>query len=143
MIVKHKIPDTQINQTDKFPNSPNNNSRNNSTSSFQINSNFTPIFNNQYSNLNTISIRTNQQSIIFLTEKFGIEPKKIVCKFCGEHIRTRTQKSTNIKAVLTAMWTLYIGFVLIQICKGKPVSCEDCVHICPNCGHEIGKYHAM
>ena len=75
--------------------------------------------------------------------KLGIESKRMVCPFCEETIDTETDRSTNIKALLTAIGTCYCGFALIQKCKGKPVDCNDCEHSCPNCGHMIGKYYAM
>ena len=75
--------------------------------------------------------------------KVGLEPKNMICPFCEERIQTQIETSTNIKALCTAIATLYIGFFLIQTCKSKPVSCDDCEHTCPNCGQIIGKYYAM
>ena len=90
---------------------------------------------------NKLSVRPNR--VIIDPIKLELEPKTISCPFCEEVINTKIEKSTNIKALLIAIGTLYIGFVLIQTCRGKVVSWEDCVHSCPNCGHMIGKYYAM
>ena len=73
----------------------------------------------------------------------GLEPKKMTCPFCEEVIETNIEKSTNMKALITAIATLYIGFVMIQTCRGKAVGWEDCQHSCPKCNQTIGNYRAM
>ena len=73
----------------------------------------------------------------------GLEPKIMNCPFCGKKITTNIKKSTNMKALLTAIGTLYIGFVMIQTCRGKAVGWEDCQHSCPECNETIGNYRAM
>ena len=73
----------------------------------------------------------------------GLESKKITCPFCEEEIDTVVEKSTNMKALITAIATLYIGFVMIQTCRGKAVGWEDCQHSCPKCNRTIGNYRAM
>ena len=103
-------------------------------------------FNNYITqNTNTEYSNTNKKRVLtgFNSLKLGIESKRIECPFCGENIKTEIHKSTNIKALLTAIGTFYIGFVLIQTCKDKPINCKDCEHTCPNCGHIVGKYYAM
>ena len=102
-----------------------------------FNSPFNRSFNTQYSN--TIK----KKRVLTGFNSLGIESKRIQCPFCEENIKTEIHKSTNIKAVLIAIGTFYIGFVLIQTCKNKPISCKDCEHTCPNCGHIVGKYYAM
>ena len=113
----------------------------------QINQTVAPVINNNP----TIIVPENKPPVIeiktkrtiFGPIKLGLEPQSLKCPFCEETITTQIEKSTNIKALLTAIGTLFIGFVLIQICKNKPVGCKDCEHTCPNCGHIIGKYYAM
>ena len=106
---------------------------------------FSPVFAPQISQ--PIEVERKEKTITNRTitglVKLELEPKTISCPFCEEEINTKIKKSTNIKALLIAIGTLYIGFVLIQTCRGKAVSCKDCEHSCPNCGHLIGKYHAM
>jgi hypothetical protein len=73
----------------------------------------------------------------------GLESKKITCPFCEEEIDTVVEKSTNMKALITAIATLYIGFVMIQTCRGKAVGWEDCQHSCPKCNKTIGYSRTM
>ena len=65
------------------------------------------------------------------------------CPFCDESIQTGTKTSINMKALLPAIGTFYIGFVIMQACKNKEISCLDYEHSCPNCGNVIGTYYAM
>lgn len=75
--------------------------------------------------------------------KWGLESKRVACPNCEQLIDTEIEKSMNMKAVCMAIGTLYVGFALIQMCKNKPISCEDCQHSCPKCGILIGAYYAM
>ena len=75
--------------------------------------------------------------------KLGLEPKEMNCPFCEEKIETLTKKTINKKALFIAIGTVYIGLVLIQICKNKSISCEDCEHSCPCCRRKIGQYTAL
>ena len=130
----------QINQPNLSPNK-NNTPKFNLNFNHQLNPNF-----NANITLNTITQYSNTNTPVATRSgdaKVGLEPKRIKCPFCLENTRTEIHKSTNIKAFLIAIGTFYIGFVLIQTCKNKIVSCKDCEHTCPNCGHLIGKYFAM
>ena len=89
------------------------------------------------------SVKIKPKRTITGPVNLGLEPKTISCPFCEEEINTKIEKSTNIKALLIAIGTLYIDFILIQTCRVKAVSCKDCEHSCPNCGHVIGMYRAM
>lgn len=73
----------------------------------------------------------------------ALVPVRMICPFCGQNIDTQTKTSTNMKALCTAIGTLYVGFVCLQTCKKKEVSCDDCEHFCPSCGQLIGMYYAM
>ena len=148
----------QTNQPNIFPNI-NNSPQYNQNYNPQFNPQFNPTFNPTinptinpvFENKPTIIVQENvppkieikTKRTIFGPIKLGLEPQSLKCPFCEETITTQIEKSTNIKALLTAIGTLFIGFVLIQICKNKPVGCKDCEHTCPNCGHIIGKYYAM
>ena len=89
------------------------------------------------------SVKTKTKRTITGPVNLGLEPKKIACPFCEEEIDTVVEKSTNMKALITAIATLYIGFVMIQTCRGKAVGWEDCQHSCPKCNKTIGYYRAM
>jgi hypothetical protein len=89
------------------------------------------------------SVKTKTKRTITGPVNLGLEPKKITCPFCEEEIDTVVEKSTNMKALITAIATLYIGFVMIQTCRGKAVGWEDCQHSCPKCNKTIGYYRAM
>lgn len=65
------------------------------------------------------------------------------CPNCSANITTRTEKSTNMKALLVAIGTCYCGYALMQICNDKNTSISDCEHFCPNCGKLIGVYYAL
>ena len=148
----------QTNQPNIFPNI-NNYPQYNQNHNPQFNPQFKPIFNPTinptinpvFENKPTIIIQEKEPPkieiktlrTIFGPIKLGLEPQSLKCPFCEETITTQIEKSTNIKALLTAIGTLFIGFVLIQMCKNKPVGCKDCEHTCPSCGHIIGKYYAM
>jgi len=88
-------------------------------------------------------IQINQTRTFTGPLKLGLESKRINCPHCNQEIDTQIETSMNMKALITAIATLYIGYVLIQICKNKEVTCVDCEHSCPNCKHIIGKYLAM
>ena len=114
----------------------------------QFSQNFNPIINNNPSikvevknDLPKIEVKTKRT--ISRPVKFGLESKKMNCPFCDEPIQTGTKTSMNMKALLTAIGTFYIGFVIMQACKNKEISCLDCEHSCPNCGNVIGTYYAM
>ena len=129
------------------PNTPNNNNAINPNFNPQIN----PIINNTPQIQPTITIQTAptiketevQKVYSFVDVKFGTESKKMRCTRCKELIMTKTEKSLNLKAVCTAIWTLYLGYFLMQVCKNKDYSCDNCEHSCPNCGEVIGTYYAM
>ena len=89
------------------------------------------------------SVKTKTKRTITGPVNLGLEPKKMTCPFCEEEIDTVVEKSTNMKALITAIATLYIGFVMIQTCRGKAVGWEDCQHSCPKCNKTIGYYRAM
>ena len=89
------------------------------------------------------SVKTKTKRTITGPVNLGLESKKMTCPFCEEVITTNVEKSTNMKALLTAIATLYIGFVMIQTCRGKAVGWEDCQHSCPKCNQTIGNYRAM
>ena len=89
------------------------------------------------------SVKTKTKRTITGPVNLGLESKKMTCPFCEEVIDTVVEKSTNMKALITAIATLYIGFVMIQTCRGKAVGWEDCQHSCPKCNQTIGNYRAM
>lgn len=127
---------------------PNNNPQFSQNFNPQFNPNFNPIINNNPSikvevknDLPKIEVKTKRT--ISRPVKFGLESKKMNCPFCDEPIQTGTKTSMNMKALLTAIGTFYIGFVIMQACKNKEISCLDCEHSCPNCGNVIGTYYAM
>ena len=72
----------------------------------------------------------------------GRDPEVMTCPYCEEPITTLTKNNINTTALLVAIFTGYIGMVLVQMCKGKSIGCEDCEHSCPNCRRKIGKYNA-
>ena len=121
-------------------NNPNINPQNNQNinSNIVVNQNIIVNQDKKPTNITVKTIRTLTGPV-----KVGLEPERMECPFCQEKIETQTKRSTNIKALLTAIGTLYIGFYLIQTCKGKPVSFDDCEHSCPNCRQIIGKYYSM
>ena len=148
----------QTNQPNIFPNinnypqyNQNHNPQNNPQNNNQFNPTFNPTINPVFENKPTIIVQEKEprkieiktRRTIFGPIKLGLEPQSLKCPFCEETITTQIEKSTNIKALLTAIGTLFIGFVLIQMCKNKPVGCKDCEHTCPSCGHIIGRYYAM
>lgn len=150
------IPQTnQPNIVPNINNTPQNiqnfNPQNNPQNNNQFNPTFNPTINPVFENKPTIIIQQKEQPKIEIKTtrtfigpiKVGLEPKRMICPHCGADMTTQTSRSTNIKALATAIATLYIGFYLIQTCKSKPVSCDDCEHTCPECGHIIGKYYAM
>ena len=65
------------------------------------------------------------------------------CPNCNEEITTRVEKSTNIKALCTAIWTCYCGFACLQAFRKKPISFQDVKHLCPKCGYNFGSYYVM
>ena len=148
----------QTNQPNIFP-YINNYPQYNQNHNPQFNPQFKPIFNPTinptinpvFQNSPTIIVQQNEpQKVEIKTTrtfrgpvKVGLDPQKMKCPFCEAEIMTQTSRSTNIKALATAIATLYIGFYLIQTCKSKPVSCDDCEHTCPECTQIIGKYYAM
>ena len=77
-------------------------------------------------------IQINQTRTFTGPLKLGLESKRINCPHCNQEIDTQIETSMNMKALITAIATLYIGYVLIQICKNKEVTCVDCEHSCPN-----------
>lgn len=87
-----------------------------------------------------VEIKTKRS---FINVDFGPESKRMVCPHCDELIDTKTKISMNMKALLTAIATCYIGFVVMQACNKKAISFDDCEHTCPNCGITIGTYYAM
>ena len=144
----------QTNQPNIFPyinNYPQYNQNHNPQFNPQFKPIFNPTINPVFENKPTIIIQQKETPKIEVKTtrtligpvKVGLEPKRMICPFCGVDMTTQTSRSTNIKALATAIATLYIGFYLIQTCKSKPVSCDDCEHTCPGCGHIIGKYYAM
>ena len=150
------IPQTnQPNIVPNINNTPQNiqnfNPQNNPQNNNQFNPTFNPTINPVFENKPTIIIQQKETPKIEVKTtrtligpvKVGLEPKRMICPFCGVDMTTQTSRSTNIKALATAIATLYIGFYFIQTCKSKPVSCDDCEHTCPGCGHIIGKYYAM
>ena len=140
------IPQTnQPNLVSNINNSPQFNPQFNPLYNPQNNTTTSPSYtNNINTNISFFNNITVKPSIsIFGPVRVGLEPKKMNCPFCEEKIETQIETSTNIKALLISIGTLFIGYFLIQICKNKSVSCKDCEHTCPSCGHIIGRYYAM
>ena len=79
----------------------------------------------------------------FIPLDLGLDPETITCPHCEETITTDTKKIMNMKALLIAIGTFYVGLVLTQVIKGKSIGCEDCEHTCPLCKRKIGKYNAL
>ena len=75
--------------------------------------------------------------------KFSPESIRMECPHCRESISTNVEKVLNIKAILTAIGTCFVGFVCFQICNNKKIGFHDYIHSCPNCGDEIGAYISM
>ena len=128
-------------------NPTNTNNPNNTVSinpSFQANPNITqnPVINNNI-DIKQPEIKIKKQKTHLGPTEFGLESVTMTCHNCEESVMTRIVKTTNIKAVLTAIGTLYIGLVCIQICNNKSIGCEDCEHYCPLCGFKLGRYYAM
>ena len=71
------------------------------------------------------------------------EPEIMICPFCNEKIETQVTTSINMKSILVAIVSCYVGLALFQICNKKKVGCQDAEHKCPNCGYKIGCYYAM
>ena len=88
-------------------------------------------------------IEIKKKRTIVPNVKLGLKPKNMICPFCEEHIVTETETSMNMKAFCTAIGTFYIGFVMMQACNNKEISCQDCEHSCPLCHNIIGTYYAM
>ncbi len=75
--------------------------------------------------------------------KFNPESITTDCPFCGKTINTDVKKTFNIKAILTAIGTCFIGFACLQVCNNKKISCHDSIHTCPKCKGNIGTYHVI
>ncbi len=75
--------------------------------------------------------------------KLDQESINMTCPFCKKPILTKVEKQFNIKAILTAIGTCFVGFVCLQICNNKTIGCQDSVHICPKCNKKIGEYYIM
>ena len=84
-----------------------------------------------------------RDTFIGLDIKFTSNPERMSCPHCSANITTRTEKSTNMKALLVAIGTCYFGYALMQICNDKDTSISDCKHFYPNCGKLIGVYYAL
>ena len=84
-----------------------------------------------------------QRTIMRAPIKVGTQPLTMQCPFCNEKIQTRINKTTNMKALLTAIGLCYCGFAGMQACNNKEVGCDDCEHECPSCGYKVGNYYAM
>ena len=141
-VINLNAPQTsQPNLLPNINNSPQYNPQNNQNinSNIVVNQNIIVNQDKKPTNITVKTIRTLTGRPV----KVGLEPERMECPFCQEKIETQTKRSTNIKALLTAIGTLYIGFYLIQTCKGKPVSFDDCEHSCPKCGNIIGTYYAV
>lgn len=108
-----------------------------------------PIYNQ---NINpTVIINQKQPDVVikttktFISEpiKFGPESMSTSCPFCKEVNPTVVKKNYNIKAILTAIGTCFVGFACLQICNNKEIGCQDSIHTCPKCNHNLGTYYIM
>ena len=116
--------------------------------SIQANPNMNQVFN---PNINVVINQTgntkeNNTGPITVYEpppKLDQESINMTCPFCKKPILTKVEKQFNIKAILTAIGTCFVGFVCLQICNNKTIGCQDSVHICPECNNKIGEYYIM
>ena len=70
---------------------------------------------------------------------YGTTPKRVLCQFCGADVSTRTVREVGLCTHLSALGLCFIGCwpcAPLPYCMPETM---DSVHICPNCGHVLGR----
>jgi len=88
-------------------------------------------------------LEIRQNTIIRSPIKCGTESITMDFPFCKNPIHTKITETINIKALCACIWLCYCGYLCLQKFRNKEDGCNDCLHICPNCGYKIGNYIAM
>jgi len=89
------------------------------------------------------TIVTNQRVPgVMLCNRFGLSPVSTTCTFCGSMVTTQVQETCNCEACCLCCMTGFLIYAIIQCCNGKDLCCCDAIHICPNCGRQLGTYYA-
>jgi len=99
-------------------------------------------FNGQSGNLATGGNLNNlpQATLVGVVQTvgFGSEPARVICQFCGADVVTAVKVTPSVTSHLWALGLCVFG---CWPCCFVPYFVNDClthIHICPNCGHEIG-----
>ena len=88
-------------------------------------------------------VKEKPKRVIRAPIKLSPESITTVCPFCEETINTVVEKNYNIKAILTAIGTCFVGFACLQACNNKKIGFHDSIHSCPNCKGNIGTYNVI
>ena len=88
------------------------------------------------------AIIVNQNQPLLGAPVFSVSPVLMVCPFCQQQITTRVVTNCNIGALCLFLCITYFYFI-IQCIRGKDCCCNDAIHYCPNCGHELGRYYCF
>ena len=88
------------------------------------------------------AIIVNQNQPLLGGPVFSVSPVTMVCPFCQQQITTRVVTNFNTGAFCLFLCINYFYFI-IQCIRGKDWCCNDAIHYCPNCGHELGRYNCF
>nr|ALM25911.1 LPS-induced TNF-alpha factor [Sinohyriopsis schlegelii] len=84
------------------------------------------------------------QPAVTLIQHFRESPVRMQCPHCRADIVTTTFYETGtltwVACFVIAVVGFWLGCCLIPFCID---ACKDCVHQCPNCRQQLGRYNRM
>jgi len=91
---------------------------------------------------NAIVINQQSPGMMLNPDMFKLNPVNINCPSCGKIITTVVTQNFSCLACLLCCCTGLVCYLLIQVCRGKDICCQDADHTCPYCGRLIASYKA-
>ncbi|KAJ9580410.1 hypothetical protein L9F63_003934 [Diploptera punctata] len=71
-------------------------------------------------------------------------PVNILCPYCGANVVTTIRREMGTFSwIMVVLLAFFGGYCCLCLIPFFVDSCKDAVHICPNCGKQIGRYKKM
>ena len=88
---------------------------------------------------NQIIPAQQEQEIYIKPKEFKTKPVVCTCPNCKEIVTTSVYRDLNTVNFICCCWCC-LCWLVFQLVRDKDLNCDDAVHRCPKCYHEIRKY---
>ena len=84
----------------------------------------------------------NTRAINNLSKALRSKSSCVKCPYCNHEAMTRTNTKCSSPNVTCSILCLGIGWVFLQLCRGKDLNCNDVTHYCIKCDANLANYNA-